>query len=214
MRKIIIYVFLFFSVILIFCFINFINNYFGERVETYIENKGIIYTQSFIQEAITEYVTNDIDIDKMYIIQKDENNNVKSVVINTNQINYILSLVNQTLEKELKSLNEEKLKIPFGIILGETIFSNIGPNINLTIIPIGNYKCDIVTEISEYGINNSLFEIFINIKMKIEALVPLNKVDTEVICNIPIVIHILQGDVPRYYYNTDKLIPDVYDNIE
>lgn len=214
MKRIIIYVFLFLIVIMIFLLINFIDNYYGERVETYIENKGILYTQKFIQDAISNEISNEIAINELYIFQKDENDNIKSVIINTNKINNILSIINESLEKDIQLLNKEELYIPLSIILGENIFSNVGPNLKLTIIPIGNYKCDVVSKVSEYGINNSLFEISIKVEMKIQSLVPLNKIESNVECNIPIVMQIIQGDVPRYYYNTDKLVPDVYDKYE
>ena len=48
--------------------------------------------------------------------------------------------------------------------------------------------------------------------MSIETVVPLQKSETIVNCKIPIVMQIIHGEVPRYYYNTDKLVPDVYDN--
>ncbi len=214
MKRIIIYVFLFLIVIMIFLLINFIDNYYGERVETYIENKGILYTQKFIQDAISNEISNEIAINELYIFQKDENDNIKSVIINTNKINNILSIINESLEKDIQLLNKEELYIPLSIILGENIFSNVGPNLKLTVIPIGNYKCDVVSKVSEYGINNSLFEISIKVEMKIQSLVPLNKIESNVECNIPIVMQIIQGDVPRYYYNTDKLVPDVYDKYE
>lgn len=214
MKRIIIYVFLFLIVIMIFLLINFIDNYYGERVETYIENKGILYTQKFIQDAISNEISNEVAINELYIFQKDENDNIKSVIINTNKINNILSIINESLEKDIQLLNKEELYIPLSIILGENIFSNVGPNLKLTVIPIGNYKCDVVSKVSEYGINNSLFEISIKVEMKIQSLVPLNKIESNVECNIPIVMQIIQGDVPRYYYNTDKLVPDVYDKYE
>lgn len=214
MKRIIIYVFLFLIIIMFFFSINFIDNYYGERVETYIENKGILYTQKFIQDAISNEISNEIATNELYIFQKDENDNIKSVIINTNKINNILSIINESLEKDIQLLNKEELYIPLSIILGENIFSNVGPNLKLTLIPIGNYKCDVVSKVSEYGINNSLFEISIKVEMKIQSLVPLNKIESNVECNIPIVMQIIQGDVPRYYYNTDKLVPDVYDKYE
>ena len=97
-------------------------------------------------------------------------------------------------------------------IFGETLFSKIGPDINLRIIPIGTFKCDVISQVSEYGINNSLFEIYILIDMNIESIVPLKRIYSDVKCKIPIVMQIIHGEVPKYYYNTDEIIPDVNDN--
>lgn len=212
MKKIIIYVFLIIFTFIIIYIINYTNNYFSERVSVYIENKGVVYSQRYIQDALMDSVIDQIDISSMYYLKEDTNNNVSTVLINTAQVNKILGLVNDSLDSNLTTLTEERLKIPAATILGETIFSSFGPDVNIKIIPIGNYKCDIVSTVKEYGINNSLFEIFITINFNIEAIVPLQRIETKVNCKIPIVMQILQGEVPRYYYNTDEIIPDVNDN--
>ena len=65
MKKIIIYVFLFVLVIFTFLIVYFVNNYFSERVKVYIENKGVVHTQDFIQKSIMENVINDIKISEI-----------------------------------------------------------------------------------------------------------------------------------------------------
>ena len=154
MKKIIIYVFLFLFVLIVFSIINLLNTYFSERVEYYIENKGTVYTQEFISQAIMENVIEEIQISTLYLINEDNNKQVKSVIINTSQINKILSLVNKTLNDKITKMSEEKLIIPFSSIFGETLFSKLGPNLSLRIIPIGKFQCDVVSEVSSYGINN------------------------------------------------------------
>lgn len=187
------------------------NGYFSDRVSIYIENKGTVYTQNYIEQSLRESVINNIDIDSMYYINKNEEE-VKQVLINTGQINLILQKINESLDSALLLLNDESLSLPLGIILGETIFSSLGPNIELKVYPVSSYTCDVMSSIEEYGINNSLFEIYIKVRVKIETIIPLRSSVSEVECHIPLVMQILQGNVPRYYYNTDKLVPDVYDN--
>lgn len=211
MKKIIVYVFILVISLFVFLSIQFVNGYFSDRVNIYIENKGTVYTQNYIEQSLRESVVNNIDIDSMYYINKNEEE-VKQVLINTSQINLILQKINKTLDSALLLLNDERLSLPLGIILGETIFSSLGPNIELKVYPVGSYTCDVMSSIEEYGINNSLFEIYIKVKVKIETIIPLRSSVSEVECHIPLVMQILQGNVPRYYYNTDKLVPDVYDN--
>ena len=161
MKKIIIYVFLFVLVIFTFLIVYFVNNYFSERVKVYIENKGVVHTQDFIQKSIMENVINDIKISELYIINKDSNEQTKNIIINTSQVNTIFSSVNKTLNKDMNAISFEQLNIPLSSIFGETIFSSIGPDIKLRVIPSGKYKCDVISKATEYGINNSLFEIYI-----------------------------------------------------
>lgn len=211
MKKIIVCVFIFVFICFIALGIKFVNGYFSDRIEVYINNKGTLYTQSYLEEAIRESVVNNLDIDSMYYISK-KDEEVNQVLISTSKINQILSEVNKTLNINLKRLNNETISIPIGIVFGDAIFSQVGPNINLKIMPVGSFTCDVMSDVKEYGINNSLFEIYIKVALKIETLIPLRNSEADVICKIPLVIQILQGNVPRYYYNTDSIIPDVYDN--
>lgn len=212
MKKIIIYVFLFFIIITSFTIINCLNTYFSKRTKLFIESKGIVYTQQFLQEAILENVVEEINISSLYYMKEDTNQNVDSILINTAQINKILGLVNKSLEHNINNISEEKIELPLSSILGDTMFSNIGPMIKLKVYPIGSYKCDVISEVAEYGINNSLFKIYIKVNLKIQSIIPLIKSESDVECQIPIVLQIIQGEVPRYYYNTDSLVPDVYDD--
>lgn len=212
MKKIIVYVFLIICFALVFFSVKFVNNYFSQRVSVYIQNKGVVYTQNYLQEAIIENVVEEIDINSMYLITENNDKKVTNVLINTAQVNKILSLVNKSIEDNIVTLSEEKLDLPLSIIMGETIFSKFGPNIKLRVLPIGKYECDIISNVSEYGINNSLFEIYINVTLTIETIIPLKKNEASVNCKIPLVMQVVQGEVPRYYYNTDKLVPDVYEN--
>lgn len=212
MKKIIIYVFLFIFVIVTISMINLINNYFSERVQLYIENRGIVYTQDFIQKSVMENVIDDIKIHDLYLINKDNNDQVQNIIINTSQVNKIFSSVNKTLNDEITSLEFANLYIPFSSIFGDTIFSSLKSDIKLKVIPSGKYECDIISKTTEYGINNSLFEIYILIDMNIESVVPLKRIYSDVKCKIPIVMQIIHGEVPKYYYNTDEIIPDVNDN--
>ena len=212
MKKVIVYVFLFVCILLVFFSVSFVNRYFSDRVSAYIQNKGVVYTQKYIQEAITNKVVEEIDIESMYLITENADKKITNVLINTAQVNKILALVNESLESNITKLGEEEIKLPISIILGETIFTKIGPDITLRILPIGKYECDVISNVSEYGINNSLFEIYINIKLNIETIIPLKRNQASVECKIPLVMQVVQGEVPRYYYNTDKLVPDVYEN--
>ena len=212
MKKIIICVFLFIFIFFLIISIYYLSIYFSDRTKLFMENKSIIYTQSYLKEAILEDVIEEINISSLYLIKENSNNQVNSVLVNTAQVNKILGLVNSSLEENMKTIQNTELQIPFSSIFSEVLFNSFGPNIKLKIFPLGSYKCDVISSATEYGINNTLFEIYINVDIKIETLVPLQRNENVVNCKIPIVMQIIHGEVPRYYYNTDKLVPDVYDN--
>lgn len=208
MKKIIVFLLLMISVFIIV----FLNGYFSKRTEMYMETKGVLYSERYIKEALKNDVIKKIDLNSLYLIDKNEEGIVTQVIINTYQINDILSTMNDSLDKQINLLKKEELHLPIGTIISESLFSNLGPNIKIKIYPIGRYTCDIISDIKEYGINNSIFEISLKVNLMIETIIPLKKSKKEVECTIPIVLQVLQGSVPRYYYNTKDIVPDVYES--
>ena len=86
------------------------------------------------------------------------------------------------------------------IIISDTLFVNSGPMLKVEMYPVGSFASDIVTNIEEYGINNTLLTISIKIDIMFDTIIPLNKQTINVNCEVPILVQIIQGEVPTYYY--------------
>lgn len=170
----------------------FFNNYFGERIEVYInksvENKAV----EIINDVLKEEVIPNIDSEKMLLI------NEKGVIINSKNVNEVLFLVNDNISENFDMIKKEVLKIPLSSIISEELL-NFGPNINIRINEIRSFKTDIVTIVEEYGINNSLLKLEILIEFDVESMVPFNKNVSNVKMKIPLVSQIIQGEVPKFY---------------
>ena len=170
----------------------FFNNYFGERIEVYInksvENKAV----EIINDVLKEEVIPNIDSEKMLLI------NEKGVIINNKNVSEVLYLVNDNISENFDMIKKEVLKIPLSSIISEELL-NFGPNINIRINEIRSFKTDIVTMVEEYGINNSLLKLEILIEFDVESMVPFNKNVSNVKMKIPLVSQIIQGEVPKFY---------------
>lgn len=200
-----------FIFIISFILIIFIDGYFSERVDVYIKMKASLYSSSIIEKAINEEVVPHLDSEKLLkIIYNGEK--VESVYINTNQVNELLALVNASLQKTITAFPKDDLALPMGLILSDTLFSDFGPNLYVDIYPVGTIATDIVSTTEEYGINSSILKVSIKTTVKFMAMVPLNKEEITVVNNIPLVIQVINGEVPRYYSNSnDKILP-IIDN--
>ena len=55
------------------------------------------------------------------------------------------------------------------------------------------------TNIKNYGINNALIEITLEIKVKEEVILPINTEEIIVTQSIPLAMKIIEGTVPNYY---------------
>jgi len=170
----------------------FIGNYFSERIEVYInksvENKAV----EIINNVLKEEVIPNVDSEKMLMI------NEKGVIINSKNVNEVLFLVNDNISSNFEIMKKEILKIPISSVISEELL-NFGPNINIRINEIRSFKSDIITEVEEYGINNSLLKLEILIEFDVESMVPFKKNVSNVKMKIPLVSQIIQGEVPKFY---------------
>ena len=64
---------------------------------------------------------------------------------------------------------------------------------------IGNVTSGIKTEVKEYGINNSLITVSVEINIEVMVILPFSSDYVNVTNQVPIAIKLIQGKVPNVY---------------
>jgi len=211
-KKIVFFIKLLIFLFIVFCTITIISGYFSKRVNLYIKQKATTATSLLIANTISDEVLPSIDLNNLINTVSSDNENIDSIYINTYQINDILSKTTSSISNKLTNLESNELNnltLPLGIVISDVLFYNLGPDINIRIYPVGAVVCDVKSVIEEYGINNSVFRLLLEVKVTFAVVVPLQKDEIAVTTSIPIVVQIIQGEVPRYYFNSaeGKFIP-------
>lgn len=187
-----------------------IDNYFSERSRIYVEKEVITVISNSLTISLEKPIQDSLFSSPMLLYQYDKNEVIKGIYIDSNVVNQILINVNQSLKKALdKGVLEKEItniEIPLGSLISKSVFANVGPNVPIKILPISFYKTDIVTNMKPYGINNVLFEVYLNIKIEVDTIIPLRKDEINFSTNILLVSQLLQGEVPYYYYSGDGTI--------
>jgi len=207
MKKAKFFIIVFLIMFIFFAITGFISGYFSKRVTVYVNNKATVFCNKVIEEAIREEVVNNIDLENLVYFNKASDGTVKSVYINTKQVNTILSGVNKSIASNVEKIKKEKLQLPLGIIFSETLFYDLGPELEINIIPVGSAITDLTSTCTDYGINSSLLQVSITVKMMVETIIPLKKGSADINFTIPLIIQVINSDVPRYYYNTNDVLP-------
>lgn len=187
-----------------------IDNYFSERSRIYVEKEVITVISNSLTTSLGKPIQDSLFSSPMLLYQYDKNEVIKGIYIDSNVVNQILINVNQSLKEALdKGVLEKEItniEIPLGSLISKSVFANVGPNVPIKILPISFYKTDIVTNMKPYGINNVLFEVYLNIKIEVDTIIPLRKDEINFSTNILLVSQLLQGEVPYYYYSGDGTI--------
>lgn len=203
--------------------INFIGNKITPGVISYAETELEKFTTRIINNVISSEI-NDISLDELFIITKDNNDYIKTIDYNPIVVNSILSNITTKVDKTLRSVEKGEIlfelsddilenydvdKLKKGVIFEmaiTTIFdnpllANLGPKIPIRISMLGSTSSNINTKITNYGINNALVETSIIIDVKLQIVLPYKTEKVNFSNNIPISLKLIQGVVPNYYFN-------------
>ena len=99
--------------------------------------------------------------------------------------------------------------VPLGRVTDNTLLSNLGPEIPIEFSAIGAVKSDVKTKVVEFGINGGVIEVYIEVKVDIEIIIPLATDITTVTRNIPIGMGVFRGDVPQFFNGSGNSAPSI-----
>lgn len=182
---------------------------FSEKSKTilmeYAKNKSVEISTLIINESMKETIVSE-NINDILKITKNQNNEIIEVSFDNMVTNKILQNLNASLLKNTLKLEENNepyksiiYKVPFNVISEKTVLIGIGPQIPFKLEIISSSNNNITTNVKEYGINNSLIELSLEIELNVQIILPFVSERKVIKKNIPIGTKIIQGKIPEYY---------------
>jgi sporulation protein YunB len=216
-------------IILIFVVTILVFNYVNRKVSPILLNYAEIESKKLaslvISKAINNEVAQSLNVEKLFILNKNETGEVSTIDFDPVIVNQFLLKAINTVQLNLKhiedgeidkidlgedvlvSYDKEKLKkgvffeIPMGVVFNNTFLANLGPKIPVKFRIMGDIIANIESKVTNYGINNALIEIKVNLVLTERVILPITSKSIQVTINIPIALKIIQGIVPNYYFN-------------
>ena len=140
------------------------------------------------------------------------NNEIESVLINSAKVNDIIyiasSLISQAIKEGIIEKELEEISFPIGQLISKSIFAGEGPDIHIEVDPITSYEVDIETNMKEYGINNSIIEVILDVEIEYQIMLAFEKETHKSNKKIIIESKIIQGKIPNYYNYTNSLLKE------
>lgn len=176
-----------------------------------------------INKAIAQVLEDKINTDDLFDTVINNNGEIQTIDFNPIIVNQVLNVATTVVQNNLKLLEEGNLdnigiydmdlpedrlrdleegiitKIPIGVVTNNTLLSNLGPKIPIRLHYFGDVTSNITTKITQYGINNALVEIGVDLEITAQILLPFITDKMTLKCNIPLAIKMIQGNVPSYY---------------
>ncbi len=178
----------------------------------YAEGEMKTLVTTVINKSVSENLANEFKNDELFIIKSDGNTNMTMVDFDPVILNRVISSIADVVYENIKLISEKSptvLKkynvsdnifyIPSGVVFNSTFLNNLGPKIPINMEIISSVNPSVETKVTEYGINNSLVEVFINVNANIKMFLPLASNEFKITVIIPLAVKLIQGMVPDYY---------------
>lgn len=138
-------------------------------------------------------------------VTRDDKKNIKSVDMNTAAINDLAQKITLSAQKRINEIGNDGIKIPVGSLSGVTLFTGLGPDINIKIYLVGSTQTQIISMFTSAGINQTLHRLYINIAGSVAVAVPglpsTIKTSTQVLMSEMIIV----GEVPPTYLHSSTV---------
>ena len=84
---------------------------------------------------------------ELYNIEKNKNNEIEMIDYNSITVNLFLDEITNIVEKDLKTIEEETIYLPLGVVTDNILLQNSGPKIPIKIKSIGYISTNIKTDL-------------------------------------------------------------------
>ncbi len=218
---------LFITIILVIISVFFFLSYISKAITPILLEKAEVEIKKFstiiVNKGLSQVLEDKINADELFEMVKSEDGSIQTIDFSPMAVNQILNVAVSVVQSNLKLLEKGDLeaigiydldlpsdrikdlekgiieRIPIGVLTNNSILSNLGPEIPIRLNYVGDVNSNIITKITQYGINNAMVEVGIHLEMTAQIILPFVTEKKVLDYNIPLAVKMIQGTVPNYY---------------
>ena len=145
---------------------------------------------NLIKNKNDEVISVDYDVQKSYQLLQTITNKLYEIVSNTSY--------KDITEYDYEIKDDLILYYPIGLASSNIYFNNLGPKIPVKIKFLSSLVTNLNTKVTNYGINNVLVEIYVDIDITDDVVVPFKSESIKKHYDILLSSKIIMGKVPMY----------------
>ena len=160
-------------------------------------------TSDLINDAIARQMeTGEIAYDRMVYFEKDLDGRITALKTNMSLVNRLKTDTLNRINDEILALDSDHIGIPIGSLILPELLAGKGPRINVRVLSIRNSEADFESHFSEAGINQTLHQLTMVVRVDVAVLV-LGKTETFTVQSEVVVAEtVIVGTVPDTYLQT------------
>ena len=134
-----------------------------------------------------------------FILRSDNNGRLEYLSVNSMIVINICAETASTVSQNLNNLTTSKIRLPLGVFTGLPILSHFGPSTTIRLQPIGDATADYETSMTQAGVNQVNFQVWINVHTTVSIVNPLWSKDLEITRKLTLVNTVFNGEIPKTY---------------
>ncbi len=159
-----------------------------------------------INEAVYDQLGNGVAYQQLINVSTDTEGRVTLMQPDTVKITRLVTSIARDLEEKLGGLSREDIKVPLGLLTGNALLADKGPNLTMALLPLGSVSVNIHDEFSAAGINQTRHSIMLDIVVDMGILMPFQTTFTQISDTLPIVESVIVGPIPETYLSIDSAL--------
>ena len=149
-----------------------------------------------INEAVYDQLGNGVAYQQLINVSTDADGRVTLMQPDTVKITRLVTSIARDLEEKLGNLSREDIKVPLGMLTGNSLLADKGPNLTLALLPLGSVSVNIHDEFSAAGINQTRHSIMLDIVVDMGILLPFHMTFTQITDSLPMLESVIVGPIP------------------
>lgn len=135
-------------------------------------------------------------------LSTDANGQITAMTTNTVLINQLAAEILQQVSVDA-NCGALDVSIPVGNLTGFSLLLGKGPNVVIEVLVLTSSYATVENRFTDCGINQTKHQLFLDMTLDIDILVPLQTLSTQVKQKILIAETIIVGEVPQTFVNTE-----------
>ncbi len=141
-----------------------------------------------------------VNSDTEYLeITRDDKKNITSIDLNTEVVNTLAQEITLAAQNNINEIGSDGIKIPVGSLSGVTLFTGLGPDINIKIYLVGSTQTQIISKFESAGINQTVHRLYIKISGSVAVAVPGLPSTVNTVAQVLMSETVIVGEVPPTY---------------
>lgn len=161
------------------------------------EARSAALASRVLNSALAEALGDGVGYEELMNVRVDTSGQVALLSANTVKMNALAGRAGAAAITRLESMSSERVGVPVGAALGLALLAGSGPQIPVSIVPVGSVMTNFMTEFEACGINQTRHKVYLELTASIRIVIPTGAKTTQVKANMLVAESIIVGSVPE-----------------